>query len=307
VDSSPDVIYRFEPFHRLAGSVPAVRSWMDRLKAQAVREADLSGIYRDLRPAHPLTNKAPFFPVKSYQLRSLGRSQLWPLARVLAPARAAYRAAYTPAAGPKLVFKEVTFVRQLQNLMEHTSIPVIYLVRHPCATVLSATKAPDAGAIARRQGRLTELLLKNAPQLLERFRHVVDNPDPVLRNTLLWLYEVEACTQAVRASPRGMLLTYEQLADDAYLHTARMFDHLGIACGEQTTRFLDALYESASEGKSGPRRTGWGDRYFSVYRNPREQKDSWKRRIASADRQKIEQMVGDSEAVRYCAEVGRWS
>lgn len=280
---------------------------MDRLKAQAVREADLPGIYSVLRPAHPLTNKAPFFPVKSYRLRSFGRSQLWPLARVLAPARAAYRAAYTPEAGPKLVFKEVTFVRQLRNLMEHTSVPVIYIVRHPCATVLSATKAPDAGAIATRQGRLTELLLKNAPQLLEKFRHVADSPDPVLRNTLLWLYEVEACTQAVRGSPRGMLVTYEQLADDAYLHAARMFDHLGIAYGEQTKLYLDALYGSAPGGKSGPRRTGWGDRYFSVFRNPREEKDSWKGRIAAADREKIERMVMDSEAVRHCAEIGRWS
>lgn len=280
---------------------------MDQLKAQGVGETDLPEIYRLLCPAHPLTNKAPFFEDKAYRLRRFGRAQLWPFARVLAPARAAYRAAYSPEPGPMLVFKEVTFVRQLRNLITQTSVPVVYLVRHPCATVMSAMNAPGEGAIAARQGQLRSLLVKNAPQLLERHPGIADDPDPVTRNALLWLYEVESCATIIRKSRRGMLITYEQLADDAYLHAKAMFDHFGIMFGEQTLRFLDVLYGSGPAGSTGPKRTGWGRRYFSVYRNPREQKDSWKRRISAEDRGKIEKIVMDSEAVKYCAEIGGWS
>ncbi len=307
MDSSPDVIYRFEPFHRLGKSDPGIRRWMDRLKAQDVSESDVPEIYGVLRPAHPLTNKAPFFEHKAYRLRTLGRAQLWPLARMITPARSAYSAAYSPESGPMLVFKEVTFVRQLRSLIAQTTVPIIYLVRHPCATVLSALNAPGEGAIATRQGHLQNLLSKNAPHLLERHPGIAEGSDPVARNALLWLYEVESCATIVRESPKGMLITYEQLADDAYLHAKAMFEHIGITFGDQTRRYLDALYGSGPVGSAGPKRTGWGRRYFSVYRNPREQKDSWKRRMSAEDRTKVEKIVMDSEAVKYCAEIGGWS
>src|SRR5688572_5625707 len=78
VDSSPVVIYRFEPFHRLAKRDAGVSEWFRRLKEQTVRESDLPAIYQALYPAHPLTNKAPFFNDKSYPVRSMGKRQMWP-------------------------------------------------------------------------------------------------------------------------------------------------------------------------------------------------------------------------------------
>jgi len=102
-------------------------------------------------------------------------------------------------------------------------------------------------------------------------------------------------------------MTYEQLADDAYTHVKTMFAHLGLAYSDQTTRFIDALYGLKNAGGGGPRHTGWGDSYYSVYRNPRDQKDAWKARISAEDRCKIEAIVGDSTAVSYCAALGGWS
>jgi hypothetical protein len=167
--------------------------------------------------------------------------------------------------------------------------------------------APGGGAISTRQGQLRNLLQRNAPHLLELHPDIIESTDPVVRNALLWLYEVETCVSLVRSSSRGLLITYEQLADDAYVHARAMFDHLGITYGEQTRRYIDALYGTATERDLGPRRTGWGHRYFSVFRNPREQKDSWKMKISSDDREKIQRIVAGSEAVRYCADIGGWS
>jgi hypothetical protein len=104
-----------------------------------------------------------------------------------------------------------------------------------------------------------------------------------------------------------LVLTYEQLADDAFTHTKTMFAHLGMKYSDQTTQFIDALYGINSATRGTPKRTGWGDSYYSVYRNPREQKDAWKARISPEDRRKIEAIVGESTAVSHCAALGGWS
>ena len=307
VDSCPAVVYRFEPFHRLAAVNPSIGELMRKLKEQEVRDADVPAVYSLLLPAHPLTNKAPFFAEKSYPLRTFGRSQLWPLARLVAPIRVIYGAAYTPAPGPPIVFKEVTFVRQLRNLLERTSVPVVYVVRHPCATVLSSLNAPREGEISMRHLRVDEALRRNAPELVDRFAHVIDGPDVVGRHALFWRYEVETCVRLVRGSANGLVITYEQLAADAYIHARPLFEHLGLQFGEPTRRFIDKLYELGADGTGrAPRRTGWGDSYYSVYRNPRAQLHSWKNKIRPEDRMTVESIVRDSDSIEYCASLGGW-
>jgi hypothetical protein len=101
-------------------------------------------------------------------------------------------------------------------------------------------------------------------------------------------------------------MTYEQLAGDAHARTPELFAHFNISFGEQTRRFIDTLYEIQSDAVRGPKRTGWGQKYFSVYRNPLEEKDAWKRKISQAERLKVESIVQGSEAVEYCARLGHW-
>lgn len=307
IDSCPDVVYRFEPFHRLAPIDTEYRRWMQKLKQQEVRQEDLAQLYRLLYRAHPLTDKEPFFP-KSYPLFTFGRRQLWPIARMLRPAAQVYDAAYSPPLGAPVVFKEVTFIRQLQNLIERTDMAVIYLVRHPCATVLSEVHGQQEGKMpSARQQRLKEVLLEHSPDLAERFAEVCEGTDMIRKTALLWRCEMEACVRRVMSSRRGMIITYEQLADDAYTHVKVMFAHLGLTYSGQTAEFIDALYGLRSPSQHIPKRTGWGDSYYSIYRNPREQKDAWKVRISTEDRCKIEAIVADSAAVAHCAALGAWS
>lgn len=307
IDSSPEVIYRFEPFHRMAPINSDYRRWMQRLKQQEVHQEELPQVYSLLARAHPLTNKEPFFP-KSYRQFTLGRPQMWPIARAFAPAARAYGAAYSPPLGPPVVFKEVTFIRQLQNLLEKTDVPVIYLVRHPCATVLSEVHGQLQGKMpSGRQQRLKEFVLEHSPDLAGRYAEICDGSDMVQRTALLWRCEIESCLRLVQGSQNGLLLTYEQLADDAFTHTKTMFAHLGVQYSDQTTQFIDALYGLNDKSRDTPKRTGWGDSYYSVYRNPREQKDAWKMRISPDERRKIEAIVGESAAVSHCAALGGWS
>ncbi len=307
LDSCPEVIYRFEPFHRMARTDATFRDWFDRLKQGNVTESDLPRLYAALRIAHPLTNKPPYFPEKQYHQVSVFRERLWPVARAIRLGAMAYGWVYSPPPGPPLVFKEVTFVKPLRTLIERTSMPVVYLVRHPCATVLSEVTGQKQGKMPQdRQRRLGELLRREAPNLADEFADVIASNDIVKRTALLWRYEIESCVPLVTQSPRGKLLTYEQLADDAHEHTRAMFRHFDLEYSNQTRSFIDSLYEIRATSDRGPARTGWGDKYYSVFRNPRKEKDAWKGKISAEDRCNIERIVGDSNATRQCAALGRW-
>jgi hypothetical protein len=306
IDSCPDVIYRFEPFHRLSKTDAEVAGWMHRLRQLQLSEDDLPRVYEKLRRAHPLTNKEPFFDDKEYPLRTAGRKLLWPIARLMPPAARIYGAMYTPPPGPPLVFKEVTFIKPMQNILERTSIPVVYVVRHPCATVLSSIKVQMRGGIPARIEQLRRTLNEHASHLVEQFEPILEGRDLVSQAALLWRYEVEKCVTLVRCSVRGIIITYEQLAEDAYAQSKVMFDHLGISFGRSTERFIESLHDASTKARSVPRRTGWSSRNFSVYRNPKEQKDSWKKAINLEDRSKIEAIVQGVPALEYCASLGKW-
>jgi hypothetical protein len=306
IDSCPDVIYRFEPFHRMATVNREFRAWFDKLKNQQVSGADLQRIYELLVPAHALTNKAPFFSDKSYALRTIGRRQLWPIARFLPPIDSIYRALYSPEPGPQVVFKEVTFVKPLRNLLERTEVPIVYMVRHPCATVLSEVRRQMQGRAAIRQVNLRKLLIEYESPLAEQFPDVVHGTDIVERTALLWRCEIETCVGLLRRSTTGMIITYEQLAEDAHSRAPEILAHFGVRYSEQTRKFVDSLYDLRTGSPKSRRRTGWGAEYFSVYRNPRDEKEAWKRKISVDDRRKIERIVRGSPAIEYCAALGQW-
>lgn len=307
IDSCPDVIYRFEPFHRMAAVEPEFREWFDKLKQNEVCQDDVPRLYSLLCRAHPFTNKQPFFAEKLYRLATFGRRQLWPVARLLPPISKLYGAAYSPRPGPALIFKEVTFVKPIQNLLERTKMPIVYLVRHPCATVLSLVRRQTQGkAKPASQRNLAKLLQENAPALAERFGDVIQGDDIVQRAALLWRYEIDSCVPLLQRSSRGMLLTYEQLTDDTHTQARRLLKHFGLRYAEQTERYVNYLHGLESGRNVGPRRTGWGDKYFSVYRNPTEQRDAWKSKISATNRRKVEQIVEDSPAVAICSALGKW-
>ena len=307
MDSCPDVAYRFEPFHRMALSDARFRDWFQRLKTGDVDEKDIVGIHALLREAHPAISKAPFFAEKSFHQPSFGREQLWPLAKTVDWFGRLYASAFRPEAGTPIVFKEVTFIKPLQALMKRTSVPIVYVVRHPCATVQSDVRGQIQGTMpSSRQRGLKDILMEHAPALAEEFAEVVAGEDVVKRTALLWRCEVETCFAAVCGSPRGMVITYEQLAADAHTNSRSLFEHFGLEQSEQTRRYIDSLYALPTSRAKGTRRTGWGHKYFSIYRNPRIQKDAWIKTMSSEDRHKVESVVKDSPVVGFCAPIGAW-
>lgn len=306
LDSHPDAIYRFEPFHRLRRNNPEMaRVW------QALRKPGLTGLdwttedlYRLLKPADPLTNKPPYFDCKSYPVRTLGRNQVWAAARLISPVSALYRRLYSPQADAPLIFKEETFVKPIQSLLRFTDIPIVYLTRHPCATALSEISGAAEGK--RRNGRLDgleQILQQNSPELFERYGRKLRNLSQFAQLALLWRSDVETIFRCVRSSRPIKLMTYEQFLDDPYDSARSVFEHFELNFPRETRQYLNELY-AIKPGSTVA--TWWGDRYFSVKRNPQGMKDAWKKKVSAKDRASVEQVTRDSPTFQTLADLGGW-
>ncbi|NER78827.1 MAG: sulfotransferase [Leptolyngbya sp. SIO1D8] len=309
MDSHPNVVYRFEPFHRLRHHNPAVQRIGKALRTQAITDEDISEMYATFIKAHPLTNKPPFFHKKSYPIISLAKKELWPLSRLFPGVSKVYQALYSPKGLLPLVFKEVTFAKQMKTLLKRTSIPLVYIVRHPCATVISDIKGQNQGKMPTgRQANLKALLENHDPILLERYGSNLRKLTSIEKTALLWRIEVESCVRAVQSSNKGIVITYEQFAEDAYTQSERVFTHFGMNIADETVQFLDSLYDAKKDSvKNSIRSEGYrGNKYFTIYRNPKSQKNAWKAKISANDRRTIEAIVKDSKVFDFCASLGSW-
>ena len=317
INSHPGLIYRFEPFHRLSAKEPVVQYYKKLLKEDSISEnqlsdSDIPKIYKSLVSADPLTDKPPFFPKSDIDV--LGpekegiRKKSWAVARSLPVFDCFYKKLYTPKNSPPLVFKEVTFEKQMRNILKYTSIPVVYLVRHPCGNILSDVKGQESGKMPTgRQSVLESILKKHDVELFDKYGHQLEQLSILEKTTLLWRIDLETGLKALNDFGRGLLITYEQLCDDAHTHVQPIFKTFNLPYSSQTEQFLDTLYASDKASMQKNRRSqDWMNQFFTVYRNPKKQKYSWKNKIEAEDRQKIEAIVQDSWAFQHCAKVGQW-
>jgi len=295
VSSHPDVAYRFEPLHRaqnLGGVAQAARA---RMHHSPMASEDLTELYEALLVAHPELEKPPFFPKRYPMVVARGRRVLWPLARKSRAAAALFRFLYTPKGRPFLLFKEVAEEETFRRLVQHTRIPLVYLVRHPCATVHSIVAGQRRGLMpSGRQGILGDFLKKYAPQLAERFGGRVNTMTPHEKAALLWRATAERCWEVL--GTRGNLLPvfYERLCMEPISQLTAVLRLFGLDMESQVLRFLEA-----STGKRMTRaRLSFGEigisDYFSVFRDPAQSMSHWKRALDPAERKRIMKLVEDS-------------
>jgi hypothetical protein len=302
INAHPRIAYRFEPFHRDSqGS--QVSAFMNAMTIGNFTEQQIPTLYNELIHANPLTEKAPFFPKEDVATK--GIELLWKASRILPLLRPLFSTLYTPRDNRLLVFKEVTFEDEMDCLLSLKEIPVIYLVRHPSATVASLLRGQAGGKMPR--GRLTvveSLVKKHSTELAEEFGDQIDSMDDVELNAVLWRIDTEKAIRALDKYGHGYLLTYEQLCDDAYVHVRKICSEFGLDFHPQMEQFLDSLYSSETVIDSSPKDVR--DSYFTVFRDPRKTKDEWKKKWSVENEQKVARIVSNSITMERCSQLGGW-
>lgn len=303
VDSSPGVAYRFEPFHRsgVSPSIAAARAVIDGANLDDER---LWAVYDGLLAAHPATCKPPFFPKD--HCWNFGRRWLWPLARKMSMFQRLYGAAYRPTPGTMVVFKEVTMERLMARLLASTHLKAIYLVRHPCAVVSSLEAGQSQGHMAvGRLAVLKGLLEEHDSLLAEEYGSRLESMNVWEKNALLWRMETEVALTAVNSSKLARLIVYEDLCQSPLDRATEVFQHLDVPFGDATERFLTTSTK-VSRGSRLLSGEFLIERYFSVFRDPRESMNKWRTILPAAAQAQVLEIVRGSAAFQQLLAYGFW-
>jgi len=305
VSSHPEVAYRHEPFGRDRRYSHGLTELRERIFSTGLDEADLLDIYERLLPSFPECEKPPFFS-KSYAMRLHGgRSMLWPLARRSVAAGTAFRFLYTPRDKPLVVFKEVSYEDFFRFLALETSVPLVYILRHPCATVNSTIRGQDKGVMpVGRRTVLSDFVRDNGPELWTEFEAEIDSISAHGGEALLWRTSIERCVSAIDDSDSALLVFYEDLCRRPFEIAAKVLDRFGLDMHDQVHRFLEASTEDQPAKKSRLRDPG--GEYFSVFRDPMKSMNAWKESMTHEQRRDVLHIVRDSDVFQRGLNSGAW-
>jgi hypothetical protein len=306
VSSHPDVAYRFEPVHRSQGLAPEAENVLARLRSGTLASTDIPEIHRALLPANPEWEKPPFFRKRYPTRMATGRSVLWPVARRSAAISQFFRYLYTPRNEPYIVFKEVQLEDAARGLLLGTSVAVVVLLRHPCATVVSILAGQKRNLMPiGRQKILARILVDHAPDLHAQYAGRLEALSDIEKEALIWRVSVERYYQAVQQSGRGRLVFYEQLCREPMAIAEEVLGVFGLSMEPQVRDFIEAA--TRPRPWSALRYGDLGSRdYFSVFRDPLQSMNSWKQRLSGAERAKVISVVRDSAVFQAGVRAAHW-
>ena len=304
VSSHPEISYRFEPFHRLQNTNVEVSRTINLIRSDTFSAKDLPQIYHALSPAYPECEKPPFFD-KSFSLPA-GRKFAWLLSRNNSFGAYIFQRLYTPKEKSMLIFKEVDFVDVLIKLVVKAEIPIVYIVRHPCAVVSSVLRGQKNSLMpSKRRSVLGSLLEKHEPTLAKKYQSRLDSLKVCEQEVLLWLIDVGQALRACKNSAKGMVVIYEQLTQLPLETSTKVFQHFGLDMTPESAAFIDESTRNSPSSRIKRGEVGINP-YFSVFRDPKTARDRWKEEMSTEDRNRVMEIVKDSEAFAFGAERGLW-
>ena len=309
ISSHPDVAYRFEPFHRLAKTQPDIERSLKILRSPQLSSEDRSQIYHSLLPAYPEIEKPPFFH-KNYQMPlNWGRRAIWPLSRRNPLAGQIFRRLYTPNTpsdnSPTLIFKQVEMVDIVTPFLETLDVPVVYLMRHPCAVVWSRIKGQQNALMPTGRAQKLDNILRDCfPELAEQYAGKLETTTE--KEAMLWRIDVESVLSACSKSSRGLPIFYENLVANTVTVVEQIFQHFGLSLTQETSSFIEDSTCSTSNLRQKRGEIGINP-YFSVFRNSQAVCDKWKDEMPAEERSRVTNIVGECKAFQMGTEQGWWT
>jgi hypothetical protein len=300
------IAYRFEPHGRGAGSDPLTTQAVGMIRTSSVSTDLLEEIRRGLLVSDPYADKPPFSPREKGTLRLPWlRGVMWPLARKFPALVPAWRRLFTPTRCESVLFKLVAHENPCRHLLDATTMPIIYLVRHPFGVIASILEGQRRGLMpSGRASVIGQFVEDNAPDLHMRFGDRIPGMAPHQHEAFLWRWSVERSLGdfAARDPSRLLMIHYENACRSPTCELNRAFDFLGLPPDPQAHRFI----ELSSDPKSRGVRESGINRYFSVFRNPLDSLEKWRRSLGVQEQEDILEIVHDSPVFRSGVDLAGW-
>jgi hypothetical protein len=168
-------------------------------------------------------------------------------------------------------------------------------------------RGQSRGKMPRGRHRVLKSLVETHDKgLIDQVGKPVELLNDLQKNALLWRIDVEKAVCSINEAKRGLLITYEELCEDPLQIIQDVCDELGIDFDPQMKRFICKLEKIQDEASKKIKAADVRDSYFTVYRNPKKQKDRWKKELNREEIREIEDIVKNSHAFAALSEHGGW-
>ncbi|MCQ9206660.1 MAG: sulfotransferase [Omnitrophica bacterium] len=306
VSSHPEVVYRFEPFHGLRNN-EKIKYFLNLFKSGKFEAKYLKELYLTLLPANPWFEEPPFFQ-KRYATRSKkGKIFFYYLAKKITLLSKFYEWNFSPLDFPILAFKEAHMEVILEQLVTKTNIPIVYILRHPCAVVQSYNVGHKKGIMpAGREIILEDLLQQQNPSLAKKFEGKIKQMSLTEKTALLWYMDTERAFHAITNRQNVKIIIYENLCREPQKVVNEVFQHFGLNFPNQTISFLKNPLAFSSKIDIVIDYLLKRGSYYLVYKNSKIASEKWRYLLSSSDRKRILDLVSDSIAFTYGTTFGKW-
>ena len=170
----------------------------------------------------------------------------------------------------------------------------VYIVRHPCGQVGSVLRGNDIGTMNLEQFESDEALEHHwlAKQMVEtgpakRHGLTFERMSGISQTEFLawqWWLDTELAIEADAALDNVFLFRYEDLCRDPKKMSETLFEFADLPMDPQSEAFLE---QSTSKTR---------DRYFSVYKDPLEASQKWRKQLPPERIEEIMRIAGQAEA-----------
>ncbi len=293
LSSHPDVSYRFEPFTRLRTQSEAQRFTIERVLGRQDPPVSYDDIEALISIADPELVKPPFLPPSVP--RSVAKWGVWSAAKTTGRG-AKVLAKATGGVRPWLIFKDVDVEASIPALLKN-DIPVLFLIRDPRAVVASRLKGQETGVMpAHRQKIVRDIAARRAPDLLLDLEDELEDMSPAAVEALLWRIDGDEALASLAGHDRAAVCHYDELIADPFAGAEMALAHFGLEMHADVERFIEATIS----GPSLRTRVEHGEigikPYFSVFRDPGESANKWRKQLSHTQITEIEHVLEGSRA-----------
>jgi hypothetical protein len=304
--SHEQIIYRFEPNPRSKGiSARTITAIHDLLHPDETT-ASPSEIKKGLLISNPYADKPPFVHKGSSRPIDRLKPYAWSLTRLFPTLVPLWERLFTPPDCQTLLAKFVAHEQGCRRLLARDLVPVIYLARHPFGVVSSLVKGQTLGLMpAGRASVIDQFLRDNAPSLHARFGRRLTEMGPHQVEALLWRWSVEASTGLAdgEAPDKLLMVFYENVCREPADEAARALRFLGLEPDAAVREFVD---KTTNPDARGLKEAGI-NKYFSIFRNPIESMEKWRRDLTPTQQADILEIVADSPVFVRGVREAQWA
>ena len=293
LNSHPSCCYKHEPFPAWKRS--PYSGWKDELRAGGDHLTLRNSFDAICRGCHHQVDLPPF-PPKDFE-RGNTRVLHWlhALGTRIDPLRGLYEAYGRPqlSSDAEILIKDVNFetalLPELCAVIEPTLLPTI---RNPFANVASHLSGVAKGIFGSDReantARAREVIEAPGGEPYRAYLPDLATMPEAMFEAVRWRIQVEPLVAVAENQPRSRTVVYEDLCEDPLGETERIFDFIGWELTTATRDFVESSISGPSEASDGRRA------YFSVFRDPRESMNKWRKQLSTEDTAQIAEVMRDS-------------